>query len=47
MTRPRAAAAAEPDLDALKDFAELSDLEASPFFGGRAAEIETVESALR
>ena len=47
MTRPRARAAAEPDLDALKDFAELPDREASPFFGGRAAEIETVESALR
>lgn len=47
MARSRARAAAEPDLDALNDFAELPDREASPFFGGRAAEIETVESALR
>ncbi len=47
MARSRARAAAEPDLDALKDFVELPDREASPFFGGRAAEIETVESTLR
>ena len=47
MARSRARVATELDLDALKDFAELPDREASPFFGGRADEIETVESALR
>ena len=47
MARSRARAAAEPDLDALKDFVELPDREASPFFGGRADEIATVERAVK
>ena len=46
MARSRARVAAKPDLDALKDFVELPDREASPFFGGRADEIATVERAL-
>ena len=47
MARSRARVAAKPDLDALKDFVELPDREASPFFGGRADEIATVERALK
>ena len=46
MARFRAGTAAQPDFDALKDFAELPDREASPFFGGRTNEIATVEHAL-
>ena len=47
MARSRARVAAKPDLDALKDFVELPDREASPFFGGRADEIATVERAVK
>ena len=47
MARSRAGTAAKPDVDALKDFAELPDREASPFFGGRTDEIATVERALK
>ena len=47
MARSRAGTATEPDFDALKHFAELTDREASPFFGGRTEEIATVEHALK
>ena len=47
MAHFRAGTVAQPDFDALKYFAELPDREASPFFGGRTDEIETVESALQ
>ena len=46
MARSRAGTAADPDFDALKHFAGLTDREASPFFGGRTEEIVTVERAL-
>ena len=36
----------EPDLDALRWFSELPDREATPYFGGRADEIDLVERAL-
>ena len=42
-----AGTAAEPDFDELKDFSELPDREDTPFFGGRADEIATVERALK
>ena len=46
MAHSRARSAAETDFVALKEFAELPDREATPFFGGRADEIATVERAL-
>ena len=46
MARSPARTVAEPDLDALRRFSKLSDREASPYFGGRAEEIEVVEDAL-
>ena len=36
----------EPDLDALRRFSKLPDREATPYFGGRADEIDLVECAL-
>ena len=47
MARSPARTMAEPDLDALRRFSKLPDREASPYFGGRAEEIEVVENALR
>ena len=41
-----ARSAAKPDLDALRWFSNLIDREATPYFGGRADEINLVESAL-
>ena len=41
-----ARSAAKPDLDALRRFSKLSDREATPYFGGRAHEIDLVECAL-
>lgn len=46
MVRSPARTVAEPDLDALRRFSKLPDREASPYFGGRAEEIEVVEDAL-
>ena len=36
----------EPDLDALRWFSKLTDREATPYFGGRADEMDLVECAL-
>ena len=36
----------EPDLDALRWFSKLPDREATPYFGGRADEMDLVECAL-
>ena len=47
MAHPRARPATETSFDALRDFAELPDREATPFFGGRADEIAKVEGALK
>ena len=46
MAHPRATSTAETNFVALKEFAELPDRDATPFFGGRADEIATVERAL-
>ena len=46
MARSLGRTMAEPDLDALRRFSKLPDREASPYFGGRAEEIEVVADAL-
>ena len=46
MTRSPRKPETEPDLDALRWFSKLPDREATPYFGGRAEEIELVEHAL-
>ena len=47
MARSDVRTATQPNLDAIKDFSELTDREDTPFFGGRTDEIATVERALK